>query len=118
MAITHDSEVLGVANTASGGNYDTAITPTNTPNGVCVIVVNSTAVTDNITSVTYGISTGAVPLTRRRLNTEATEAGGVFVYWGGGVTFPSGAQTGDTRVRGRRRGGARVGAANIHHRAG
>jgi hypothetical protein len=93
MAIAHDSEVLGVANTASGGNYDTSITPTNTPNGVCVIVVNSTAVTDNITSVSYGISTGAVLLTRRRFNTEATEAGGVFVYWGGGVTFPSGAQT-------------------------
>jgi hypothetical protein len=93
MAIAHDSEVLGVANTASGGNYDTSITPTNTPNGVVVIVVNSTAVTDNIVSVTYGISTGAVPLTRRRFNTESTEAGGVFVYWAGGVTFPAGAQT-------------------------
>lgn len=93
MAIAHDSEVLGVANTASGGNYDTAITPTNTPNGVVVIVVNSTAITDAVTSVTYGVSTGAVPLTRRRLNTESTEAGGVFVYWAGGVTFPAGAQT-------------------------
>jgi hypothetical protein len=93
VTIAHDSEVLGIANTASGGNYDTSITPTNTPNGVCVIIVNSTAVTDNIVSVTYGISTGAVGLTRRRFNTEATEAGGVFIYWAGGATFPAGAQT-------------------------
>jgi hypothetical protein len=93
MTIAHDSEILGVANTASGGNYDTSITPTNTPNGVVVIVVNSTAVTDNITGVTYGISTGAVTLTRRRFNTEATEPGGVQIWWAGGVTFPAGAQT-------------------------
>jgi hypothetical protein len=93
VTIAHDSEVLGVANTASGGNYDTAITPTNTPNGVCVVVVNSTAVTDNVTGVTYGISTGAVTLTRRRFNSEATEPGAVQIWWAGGVTFPAGAQT-------------------------
>jgi hypothetical protein len=93
MTIAHDSEVLGVANTATGGNYDTSITPTNTPNGVVVIIVNSTAVTDNITGVSYGISTGAVTLTRRRFNTEATEPGGVQIWWAGGVTFPAGTQT-------------------------
>jgi len=93
MTIAHDSEVLGAANTASGGNYDTSITPTNTPNGVVVIIVNSTAVTDNVTGVSYGISTGAVALARRRFNTETTEAGGVQIWWAGGVTFPAGAQT-------------------------
>lgn len=93
MAIAHQAEVLGVAHTASGGNYDTSITPAAAPSGVCVVIVNSTAVTNNINSVTYGISTGAVPLIRRRFNTESTEAGGVFIYWAGGVVFPAGAQT-------------------------
>jgi hypothetical protein len=93
VAIAHGSEILGAAHTASGGNYDTAITPAATPNAVCVIIVNSTAVTDNIVSVTYGIAAGAVPLTERRFNTDPTEPGGVFIYWASGVTFPAGAQT-------------------------
>ena len=49
--------------------------------------------TDNINTVTYGIAAGAVPLTERRFNTEATEPGGVFIYWAAGVTYPAGAQT-------------------------
>jgi hypothetical protein len=93
MTIAHDSEILGAAHTASGGNYDTSITPAAAPNGVCVIIVNDTAVTDAVVSVTYGITTGAVPLTRRRFNTEPTEPGGVDIWWAGGVTFPAGAQT-------------------------
>lgn len=90
MAIAHDSEILGAAN-AAAGNYDTAFTPTNTPNGVCVIIVGN-SVTDLVTSVSYGISTGAVQLTRRRMNTESTEAGAVYIYWANG-TFPAGTQT-------------------------
>src|SRR5438045_4763959 len=90
MTIAHDSEILGVANTAAG-NYDTSITPANTPAAVCVIIVGNSA-SDLVTSVTYGISAGAVTLTRRRFNTESTEAGAVYIYWGAG-TFPSGAQT-------------------------
>ena len=94
MTIAHDSEILGAANapgTSSPSNYDTAITPTNIPAAVCVIIVgNSTS--DLITSVAYGISTGVVTLTRRRFDTESTEAGAVYIYWGAG-TFPSGTQT-------------------------
>jgi hypothetical protein len=92
VTIAHQAEVLGVAN-STAGNYDTSITPAAAPNGVVVIVVNSTAVTDVITSVTYGISTGAVPLTRRRFDVESTEAGGVQIWWAGGVVFPAGAQS-------------------------
>lgn len=90
MAISHTSEVLGAANSVAG-NYDTSITPASTPNGVCVIVVGATGA-DDVASVQYGVSTGAVMLTRRRWNTESTEAGGVWIYWGNGV-FPAGAQT-------------------------
>jgi hypothetical protein len=90
VTIAHDSEILGAAN-AAAGNYDTSITPANTPNGVCVIIVgNSTS--DLVASVTYGISAGAVTLTRRRFDTESTEAGAVYIYWAAG-TFPAGAQT-------------------------
>jgi hypothetical protein len=97
VTIAHDSEILGAANTATP--YTTAITPTNPAKGVCMIVVgNSTS--DLITSVTYG----GVQLTRRRFNTEATEAGAVYIYWGA-TDFPTGAQnvivnrTGSTSLR-------------------
>jgi hypothetical protein len=93
VAITHDSEILGVSNTAAG-NYDTSITPTNTPNAVCLtIVVSGTSGNlDQVTSVAYGITTGAVLLTRRRFDVETTEPGAVYQYWAAG-TFPSGVQT-------------------------
>jgi hypothetical protein len=91
VSIAHGSEILGAAHTAPG-NYDTSITPAATPNAVCVIPINSTSVSDVITSAAYGIAAGAVTLTRRRFDTEATEPGGVYIYWAAGV-FPSGAQT-------------------------
>jgi hypothetical protein len=91
MTIAHDSEILGAANSAAG-NYDTAITPAATPAAVCVIIADDTSASDVITSVTYGISAGAVTLTRRRFDTEATEPGGVYIYWAAG-TFPAGTQT-------------------------
>jgi hypothetical protein len=91
VTIAHDSEILGAANTAAG-NYDTPITPANTPNGVCVIICNESSASDVITSVSYGISAGAVLLTRRRFNTESTEPGGVCIYWAAG-TLPAGTQT-------------------------
>jgi hypothetical protein len=92
VAIAHQAQALGVANTAAG-NYDTAITPAAAPNGVCVVIIYN-ANTDLVTSVTYGTGAGAVPLTRRRFDTETTEAGGVMIYWAGGSNiFPSGTQT-------------------------
>lgn len=93
MALAHDSEILGAAdvNSPADNQYDIAITPTNTPNAVCVVIVyNSTS--DQVTSVSYGISTGAVTLARRRFDVEATEVGGVMIYWAAGL-FPAGAQT-------------------------
>lgn len=93
MAIAHDSEILGAANSAAG-NYDTSITPTNTPNGVCVFIVDSSSASDVVTSVVYGTGAGAITLSRFAFQTETTEPGGVFGYWaGGGNVFPSGAQT-------------------------
>jgi hypothetical protein len=77
--------------------YDAAITPGATPNGVCVIIIQTT-VTDMVTSVSYGTGGDAVTLTRAAspygFATEATEAGAVYIYWAGdGATFPSGTQT-------------------------
>jgi hypothetical protein len=93
MAIAHGSEILGASN-AAAGNYDTAITPAATPNGVCVVICQNAATTDVVTSVTYGTGAGPVTLTRRRFDTIATEAGAVYIYWAGdGNTFPAGAQT-------------------------
>lgn len=93
MAIAHGSEAIGADSTAAG-NYDTAITPAATPNGVCVVIVQNGLTSDLVTSVTYGTGAGAVALTRASFQTEATEAGGVYIYWaGGGNVFPAGAQT-------------------------
>jgi hypothetical protein len=89
MTIAHDSEVLGAANTAAG-NYDTAITPTNPPDGACVIIVGNSNV-DLVTSASYGTAAGAVLLTRRRFNVEISEIGAVYIYWGTGL--PTGTQT-------------------------
>lgn len=93
MAIAHQSEILGAANTAAG-NYDTAITPAAAINGVVVVLVQGGLTSDLVTSVTYGTGAGAVPLTRRRFDAEPTEPGGVYIYWAGdSAVFPAGAQT-------------------------
>jgi hypothetical protein len=91
MSIAHDSEILGAAN-AAAGNYDTSITPTNPPAAVCVIIENNGSTADVVSSVTYGTGAGSVQLTRRRFDSETTEAGSVYIYWAAG-TFPAGAQT-------------------------
>jgi hypothetical protein len=99
MAIAHGTEVQGVANTAAGA-YTTAINPASPPAAACVIVVQSGAATDLVSSVTYG----GVLLTRRRFDIETTEPGAVYIYWGAGA-LPTGAQnvvvnrTGTTSLR-------------------
>lgn len=93
MAIARLAETYGAANTAAG-NYDTAISaPASPPSGVCVIILQNGSSVDLVTSVQYGITTGAVPLTERRFVPKSTEAGVVYFYWGSGVTLPSGAQS-------------------------
>jgi hypothetical protein len=95
MAIARLTETQGAVN-ATAGNYDVAISaPASTPNGVCVIIVAlaTGANTDVVTSVTYGTAAGAVPLTERRWVPMTTEPSSVYLYWAGGVTYPSGAQT-------------------------
>lgn len=86
MTIAHGTEVQGIANVAAGA-YTTAITPASAPAGVCVIIVQSGAATDLVTSVTYG----GVVLSRRRFDIETTEPGAVYIYWGAG-NLPTGAQ--------------------------
>jgi hypothetical protein len=97
VAIAHGSEILGASN-AVAGNYDTAITPAATPNGVCVIIIQNAAVTDVVTSVAYGTGAGSVPLSRAAspygFATIGAEAGAVYIYWAGdSAAFPSGLQT-------------------------
>jgi hypothetical protein len=93
VAILRLTETLGAANSTTTP-YDVAITaPSSTPNGVCVVVVQVGSAADQVISVTYGISTGAVPLTERRFVPISVEAGAVYLYWAAGVTFPSGGQT-------------------------
>jgi hypothetical protein len=99
VAIAHDSEVMGAVSTSAGA-YTTSITPTNPPKGVCVVITQTGAVTDLVSAVTYG----GVALTRLRFDTETTEVGGVYIYWGAS-SFPTGAQnvvvtrTGTTNMR-------------------
>lgn len=99
MTIAHDSEILGATN-ATAGAYTTAITPTNPPAGVCVVIAQLGLATDLVTTVTYG----GAGLTRRRFDIETTEASAVYIYWGAG-NLPTGTQnvvinrTGTTSLR-------------------
>ena len=99
MAIALQTSLLGVADTgAAGANYDTVFTPAAALNGLCAIIIDSTSTSDPVTSCTYGTGAGAVPLTRAPspygFATEATEPGGVLIYYAGDSTiWPSGAQT-------------------------
>jgi hypothetical protein len=86
MTIAHGTEVQGAASTTAGA-YTTAITPAANPDGVCVVITKNGSITDMVTSVTYG----GVLLTRRRFDTESTEAGAVYIYWGAGG-LPTGTQ--------------------------
>jgi hypothetical protein len=97
MAIAHQTEVLGAANTTTT-NYDISITPAAAINGVVVIIEQNAVTADQITSVSYGITTGAVALSRAAspygFAVDNTEAGGIYIYWAGdSAAFPSGAQT-------------------------
>jgi hypothetical protein len=92
VAIARLAETVGAANTATTP-YDVNVSaPAQTPNGVCVIVLQHLSAADQVVSVTYGTSTGAVPLTERRFVPITSEAGAVYLYWASGVTFPAGAQ--------------------------
>jgi hypothetical protein len=93
MAIAHQSEVLGAANLASG-NYDTAITPAAASDAVCVVIVqgDTGGAADLVTSVVYGTGAGSKMLTRLRFDSESTEPGAVYIYWGAG-SIPTGTQT-------------------------
>jgi hypothetical protein len=97
MAIAHQTQVVGVANSAAG-NYDTSFTPAAALNGVVVVIHQNTSVVDSVSSVSYGTGAGLVPLSRAAgpggFATESTEPGGIYLYWAGdSVVFPSGAQT-------------------------
>ncbi len=101
MAIAHGTQlfspIIANAQDTTSGNWDTSFTPAAAPRAVCVIIVQGGSTTgldgDMVTSVTYGIAGGAVPLVRQRSDAKATgESGRVYVYRAAG-TFPAGTQT-------------------------
>jgi hypothetical protein len=94
MAIAHAQEFLSINPGSTADPFDISCAASATPNGVVVVIEQNGAVTDQIASVVYGTGAGSVTLTRRRFDTESTEAGGIYIYWAGGSNvFPSGTQT-------------------------
>ena len=96
MAIARIDEIVGAANNTTT-NYDISVgAPAQTVRGVCVIIVQHGSAADQVSSVAYGTAADAVVLTERRfapLSGGTSEPGAVYIYWGSGVTFPTGAQT-------------------------
>jgi hypothetical protein len=82
MAInsTEFFSAINPGNTVAG-NYDISCAQGQDAHGVCVLIEQNGAVTDLVTSVAYD----GVALTRQRFDTEATEAGGCYVYWAVGL---------------------------------
>lgn len=94
MAIARLTETFSTDSGTASANYDISVAaPASIPNGVCVLIAQTGSAADQVVSVTYGITTGAVPLTERRFVPITTEAGAVYLYWAGGVIYPAGAQT-------------------------
>lgn len=93
MAIAHAQEFASFNPGSTADPFDIVCAATVTPNGVVAIIEQNGAETDQILSVSYGINADGVPLVRDQFVTEPTEAGGIYVYWAGGVVFPTGTQT-------------------------
>jgi hypothetical protein len=84
MAIALGTTSWTTANVTSGANVSHAGDASAA--AVCVVLGQDTNTTDSITSVTYG----GVTLSRVRSDSEATEAGRIYIYWGIGI--PGGTQ--------------------------
>lgn len=99
MAIAHSQEFVNSTNPGSTTNpLDISCAVSGTPNGICVIIEQNGATTDQIASVVYGTGTPSVTLARAAgpggFASETTEAGAIYIYWAGdSATFPSGTQT-------------------------
>jgi hypothetical protein len=96
MAIAHQTEVVGAANTATP--YDIPITPPAAIKACCVVIHQNTSAADSVTSVTYGTGADGVPLSRAPspygFVSESSEPGAVYIYWAGDSNiWPAGAQT-------------------------
>lgn len=85
-AVSHDG---AAAAGDTGSSFNWTHTPSGTPRGVLVYVVQGTTATDEVTSVTYG----SLTLTRVGVACDTlTEPGCVYAYFGG-YSVPTGAQT-------------------------
>jgi hypothetical protein len=94
MAIAHSQEFLSINPGSTADPFDISCAATTTPNGVVVVIEQNGSTVDQIASVVYGIGAGSVALTRRRFDTEPTEAGVIYIYWAGDSNvFPAGTQT-------------------------
>lgn len=103
MTITHSEGFTSITpGNATAGNYDISCAQNNAAQAVVVLLAQNGAATDLVTSVTYG----GVPLVRQRFDTEATEPGAIYIYWGISNTAWPGPVTYTCRV-------ARTGTTNI-----
>jgi hypothetical protein len=90
MSINHTEQFnsFNPGNTVAG-NFDISCSQAQDAHGVCVLVEQFGAVTDLITTVDYD----GAPLARVRMDTEATEAGAVYIYWAAGTWLAGTART-------------------------
>jgi len=81
MAIAYDVSTVATAYTATG-TQTTSHAGSASARAAVVLIDQNAIVTDQVSGVTYG----GTAMTRLGFDTEATEAGGVYIYWLDGVT--------------------------------
>lgn len=89
MAIAHDVTTVAAADYSSTGTQNTTHTAGASARAAVVLVHQNASTADQISDITYD----GVAMTRLRFDTEATEAGGVYIYWLDGITGGGGAVT-------------------------
>ena len=80
MAIAHDTTTTAAAYSSTG--TQTTSHPASASARAAVVLIHLTGTADQVSGVTYG----GVAMARLGFNTEATEAGGVYIYFLDGIT--------------------------------
>lgn len=81
MAIAHDTTTTATAYTSTG-TQTTSHAAGASARAAVVLIAQNASTADQVSGVTYG----GLAMTRLRFDTEATEAGGVYIYWLDGIT--------------------------------
>jgi hypothetical protein len=83
VAITYDTSTIGAAYSSTG--TQTTSHAASSSARAAVVLIHQSGTADEVSGVTYGPTGMTRPMLRLGRNTEATEAGGVYIYFLDGI---------------------------------